>query len=467
MKYTLQLTIKNKENYNQGSNKLKYNKMKLIQKFCYRLIKGVWLCFTNFVVALSGKKRIAIISFLMILIVNLVSAQENYLVPGSVFREYTYAKRASPFKGDYAAYDSFQVVLNIDDLKDATSAEMALNFWGGHIGTSDQTFKVNGSKKYSFPQPHTPGSPYCYYRCVLGNPPVAFPPGLLKVGKNTITFFCGKQICYDFNWPNYFIYSFTVRVYYNKDAKKYVAGKIRKANSGDSDTAYNLIEFKTDVDDPSQVKSVEYIGYYQDYDLDGDGKPAGWHYTFDNGTWNNIIGKQLTTPYPQQWENYWVPEQNGSIKVIAKINSKNGLSYLTQPVIFDKLRQPNSTVKIYQTENLGENFSSRVEEKKECNIKITDDLSNAISAYLVVSCWSGEPEDGAKHTIGINNKTLAESPGKLHDWVLIKIPVPLEYLKTGDNTFFVYSETKEHAFEINYPGPAILIRYPSKDHPAE
>lgn len=68
------------------------------------------------------------------------------------------------------------------------------------------------------------------------------------------------------------------------------------------------------------------------------------------------------------------------------------------------------------------------------------------------------------HVVGINGKVLAESPGKLHEWVLLKIPVPVEYLKYGENTFFIYSETNEHVFEVNYPGPSMLIRFSDKEN---
>ena len=167
-------------------------------------------------------------------------------------------------------------------------------------------------------------------------------------------------------------------------------------------------------------------------------------------------------PYQASWNNFWVPQQNGIIKIVAKINSKNGISYLTQPIEYKGLKQINSVVKMYNTEKVGEYFGARVSERKECNIQINDDLTNAISAYIVLSSWSGASDDGAVHSIGINGKLLAESPGKLHDWAFLKIPVPLDYLKKGDNTFYVYSETDGHAFEVNYPGPSILIRYKDK-----
>ncbi|HAQ20538.1 MAG TPA: hypothetical protein DCR40_15110 [Prolixibacteraceae bacterium] len=391
---------------------------------------------------------------------NIVHAQDISLMPESVFREYSHKKMISPYKGAFDHFDSIQVALDIDDLKDAVYAEIALNFWGGHIGTSDQTFKVNGSKKNNFPQPNTLDNPYCYFRCIPGNRPVKIPTGMLKKGENKFTFFCGDQICYGYNWPHYWLNSFTVRVYYNKDLKKYVKGTIKKVK--ENDMAYNLVGFTTDVDDPSLVESVEYIGYYEDYDLDGDGNLASWQYIINNGVWDRIIGKQSIPPYNVTWNNNWVPQQNSTIKVIAKINSKNGLSYLTRPIEFNKLRQTNSIVKIYGTEKLNENFGVRAGQRKQCNLVITDNLTDAISAYLVLSTWSAKSEEGAVHVIGINGKMLAESPGKLHDWAFLEIPVPIEHLKSGDNTFFIYSETKGHALEVNYPGPSILIRYTDK-----
>ncbi len=386
------------------------------------------------------------------------SAQDTGLQPGSVFREYSFKKMVSPFKGEYAAYDSFEVKLDIDDLSQAVAAELAVNFWGGHIGTSDQVFKVNHSGKFHFPQPDTPGNPYCYFRFGHGNPPVKVPVALFKEGQNVFTFFCGPQVCHSFNWPLYWLNSFTVRVFYASGKRGYVRGMIEKKVPGDR-VAYNHVGLQTQVQDPAQVKSVEYIGYYEDYDHDGDGSLAGWQYMIEDGEWHHIVGKEFVSPYSHNWNNNWVPEQDNPIQVVAKINSESGLSYITDPITFDKLKQRNSVVKLYTAKSIGEYFGSRVSKRRECSIVVPDDLSNAVSAYLVLSSWSGESEDGALHSIGINGTMVAESPGKLHDVAFHRIPVPLDRLKTGDNLFYVYSETEEHMFEVNYPGPALLIRF--------
>jgi len=387
---------------------------------------------------------------------GIIYSQEAGLKPGSIFREYSYNKMISPYVGERAWKDSFFVDLEVDDLQNAIEAEIALKYWGGHSGTSDQTFRVNGSGKFDFPQPETPGNPYCYYRTFLGNPPVKVPVEILHEGLNRFTFFCGPQVCYNFNWPHYWIYSFTVRIYYD-NSKDCVRGEIKKAR--ETDTAFNLVGFSTEADDPEMVESVEYIGYYEDYDLDGDGNPAGWQYIINNGQWERIIGKQYLPPYYSSWNNFWIPQQSGDIRIIAKINSVNGLSYLTQALEYKGLVQKGSVIKMYNTKRLDENFAVRVGKRKECIIPVNDDLSDAISAYIILSAWSAESDDGKIHGMGINGKMLAECPGKLHDWAFLKIPVPMEWLKTGDNTFFIYSETAGHAFEVNYPGPSILVRF--------
>lgn len=69
--------------------------------------------------------------------------------------------------------------------------------------------------------------------------------------------------------------------------------------------------------------------------------------------------------------------------------------------------------------------------------------------------------------MGINRKKLAESPGKLHEWELLKIPLPLDYLKQGDNVFFIFSETEGHMFEVNFPGPSIQVQFSKKENTIE
>lgn len=162
---------------------------------------------------------------------------------GEVFREFTFNERAKPgthiseldpgTKRDFGKEHAWaknkprhvphSIVL---DLEGATRAEMSAEFWGGHIGTSGQKFSVNDNPWLDLPQPQgTPGRPQCFYRTLLGNNAVPIPLTHLRHGKNAVRFAAGPQICYGFDFGFYWIYAFTIRVFYG-DAKPHVAGQI-------------------------------------------------------------------------------------------------------------------------------------------------------------------------------------------------------------------------------------------------
>ena len=100
--------------------------------------------------------------------------------PGDIFRDYRYTSdmivefAASPKQQSPRALQRLSIShrernLDIWDLEDAERAEMSLEFWGGHPGTSDQSFRVNGGGWIPIPQIQgTPTDPRCYHRMLPG-----------------------------------------------------------------------------------------------------------------------------------------------------------------------------------------------------------------------------------------------------------------------------------------------------------
>ncbi|KPK84056.1 MAG: hypothetical protein AMS27_11025 [Bacteroides sp. SM23_62_1] len=375
--------------------------------------------------------------------------------PESIFKEFYYKSNITPPGRAINGIDSISVFIDVDDLVKAVKAEICIQYWGGHIGTSEQKFKINDSELYDFPQPPTPGSPYCYYRNLYGKPAVEIPLNNLEKGQNKLTFYKGEQICYSFNWAHYVINSVTIRIYYSSD-KECAKGKVIKIQ--DKDTAYQHIAFRTEVDHPENVVSVQYIGYFTDYDWDGDGIFTQWQYRLNKGSWEGILNTQYSPPYAAPWDNFWLPQQEDKLMIAAKINSANGCSYITRPVEYKALKQHNFNVIMYRPDTIPEVFGVRVGREKECIIKV-EKLDNSISAFLVFTSWSGATEDGANHEVGLNGNMIADNFGILHEAGIHMLPVPIEYLKEGDNIFHIFSNTEGHALEINWPGPAILVRY--------
>lgn len=394
--------------------------------------------------------------------------------PGDVFKEFTYV----PLQDHFAELDpncprkadpnfdmrnwQHQVTkkLNIE-LGDAIRAEMSVEYWGGHIGTSEQKFRVNGHDWIYIPQPHnTSGSPQCYYRTILGNETVPIPLEYLKDGCNEFQFTCGPQICHNFNWGFYWIYSFTVYIYYNS-LKPHTEGKITSPVSGSTTGDSPRITLSPS-SPPGSIKQVDFIGYYEDFDWDGNGIFRQWQYQTQYGSLRKHLGTTTCAPYTVTWDTEWIQDQDQPIKIMAKITNNNGVCYMTPAVENISLVRKDRSVKMYKASEVPENFGVRVGKKKTCKINITDNLSNAKDARLLLSTWSAAHSD----EIGINDKMIVERIGRVHDYSYDSIRVPLDIIKKGTNIFYIFSKTEHHALEVNWPGPVLLIKYEATKQPS-
>jgi hypothetical protein len=399
--------------------------------------------------------------------------------PGDVFKEYTYYETPwSPgpvYRSHFAELDPGtqrqfsktsgmynrprMVVKELDvDLDQAVKAEVSVEYWGGHIGTSEQKFRINGNEWIPVPQPrNTPGKPQCYYRTILGNESVEVPLQNLKDGRNEFQFTCGSQICYSFDWGFYWIYAFTLRVYYQK-SRQHAEGRIVQpvANSSLPDTV--SLVFRANNADP-KIASVDYIGRYEDFDWEGNGVYRQWHYQTQHGYLKQHIGTSRRSPFSVEWYDRWLPDQEEPVSIMAKVTDENGMCYMTPAVTGLTFTRSNGTVRMYKPHDVPEKFGVRVGNTASCKIEVGDPLENARSACLIVSSWSGKNDDGSVHEIRLNGKRISDNFGRFHDYSFDRLHVPLEYIKPGVNEVSVYSEFHGHALEINWPGPVLFIEF--------
>lgn len=387
--------------------------------------------------------------------------------PGNIFREFTYV----PLAGHFAELDPncprkadpnfgmrnkpHMVVQKLDlDLDGAVRAEVAVEYWGGHIGTSEQKFMVNGHDWIYIPQPHnTPSQPQCYYRTVLGNETVSVPLEYLKDGCNEFQFTCGSQICHNFNWGFYWIYSFTVFVYYDESVP-HPTGRILSPASGS--ILSESPAFTAEASSPNgDIKQVDYIGFFEDFDWDGNGVFEQWQYQTRHGVLKHHMGGATCASYDVTWDTNWIPDQKNPVKAMARITDRTGMCYMTQAIENLTLSRSDRLVKMYKAANVPEKFGVRVGAKMSCDLVVDDDLSRARKARIIVSTWSAAHGD----EIGLNDQMLKERLGCVHDYSYDSFPVPIDLIKQGVNKFFIYAETKHHALEVNWPGPVLLVEY--------
>jgi hypothetical protein len=343
--------------------------------------------------------------------------------------------------------------LSIDDLEGAARAEVSVQYWGGHIGTADQRFRVNGSAWFQIPQPRgTPTEPQCYYRTVLGENAVEIPLELLKQGENAFEFACGKQIRYGFNWGFFWVYSFTVRVYYGP-AKPRPSGRI--VAPGDGETLGDTPVMRAEARSPNgEIRQVDFMALYEDFDWEGNGLYRQWHYLLEGGQLSRHVGTATQEPYEVWWDTSWVPDQRRPVRIMARLVDATGLMAMTASVDGLRLGRDKS-VRMYKPEYVPENFGVRVGARKACMVFVDDDPAQAEEARLVLSTWSAAHAD----EIGLNGTKLLDRIGRVHNFSHDAIRVPVELLRKGRNEFYIFSKTEHHAAEINWPGPVLMLRF--------
>jgi len=382
-------------------------------------------------------------------------------VPGEYFKEYTYANRfgqvdPNSTRGGGAAEMRAAGVrehpLEISSLRNAVRAEVSVSYWGGHIGTSEQKFKVNGGDWIQIPQPkNTPTKPQCYYRTILGRATAEVPLNQLKAGRNMFQFTAGPQLCYSFNWGFYWVYEFTVRVYYKPPAE--APGRVVAPVDGATVGEHPRIAAEA-WKSATPIVQVDFVGEYEDFNWEGDGVSRQWHYIVERGQLRRHLGTALQAPYEINWDTAWVPDQGEPMRIAARITDADGMIYITRPVTVS-FRRNGRSVKLWKAAQIPEAFGVRVGRKKECTIEVTGDVKKARAARLVLSTWSAAHAD----EIGLNGTKLVERVGLVHNYSFDSIPVPLDVLRPGPNVFHIFSNTEEHAAEVNWPGPALLVEY--------
>lgn len=394
--------------------------------------------------------------------------------PGDIFREY---KWKGPFNNSTgwrrvvdpgATHPDAQQFINnpmnkitIGDLDKAIRAEMIIETWSGHAGTSDRRVRINRNDWIPIPESALigPGRAEGYLKFVY--PVVEIPLEQLKQGVNDFEFTSGPQISHDFGFGQWGVYGVTFRIYYD-NSKPHPEGRIiNPGNNSQISGTVNISAEATSTD--STIKSVDFIGWYEDFDIDGDGIYEEWQYRMRYCELQGHIGTATSAPYSVNWDTSWIPEQDKPIKIIARITDNNGISYMTEEVTGISLSNANA-VKLLKPYSVPQAYVARAGGKRFNKVDVGYDLSNAIDAKMVFATWCAAHAD----EIGINNVKVVGSIGKDHDYSFEEISLPLSLLKQGEvNKPYIYALTEHHGIEVMWPGIAIKIRFNGNAVPVE
>ncbi|MCD4798729.1 MAG: immunoglobulin domain-containing protein, partial [Methanosarcinales archaeon] len=416
----------------------------------------------------------AIISFLLpIFLASIVFAQfaGGTPVPGAIYKEFTFNHNSNNWRvtdpdidlnrHPTAAQFLPNPILNlyVDDLQDAVKAEVVIDFWGGHVGTTNKRFRFNENDWIVIPELDTLGpcpSPGNMYMQQV-NHLIEVPLSHLRTENNTFEGTSGPN---SWGWGQWGWYGVVLRIYYNPD-KPHATGQITAPVSNSAFSDNPTITVTTSGD----VNKVVFLAYYDGYDTDGDGVFADYHRNYHRESWESPIGirnhagSDTNAPYEVTWDTDWLPDQApGQIKLIARILDNNGYWYVTDEVTNLILQRTDFSVSLYRSTGVPEEFWVRDGNVKSSDVNIPDDLSSPdTTALMKVASWNGN--DGSEDFYSKVNNWTVPKYGSNHFYSYDQITVPVSALKTGSNTFTIGSSTVHHGPEIMWPGPAILVRY--------
>ena len=390
--------------------------------------------------------------------------------PGDIFREYVWT---GPWKNtgrwqrvtdpDTPRSDAKRFLPNhlnqihLDDFAGAVRAEVYIEQWGGHAGTSAKRMRVNGGDWIEIPVPAAiPGESgltpcpegYQYFTY----PSISVPIEQLQTGDNTFEFTSGPQVCFDFGWGQWGIYGVTFRLYYD-ESKPHADGRIIAPEPhsvfGDS------LQLRLAGTDPN-IARVDFIGRYHDFDFEGNGQYHQWHYNYRYGEITRHLGSVTEAPFTLTWHTDWVPDQDQPVQIVARILDTNGVYYMSDAVDGLTLSRPDRSVVLYRPFDVPGQWQTRSTKGSQHNkIFIPHDLDRATAAQMILTTWSG----GHADSIGVNDRRVIDHVGWTHDYSYDEVPVPLALLRPGTNELFTASRTSHHGIEVLWPGIALKVQY--------
>mgnify|MGYP000683945510 FL=1 len=286
-------------------------------------------------------------------------------------------------------------------------------------------------------------------------PVVRVPVSAFKSGPNN-SFRLRVDPKHPWRWPQNLINGLHIRIYYDPNARPHATGTITSLQSGDA-----LGEtVKLAVESTEPINRVDYVGLYEDVNLEGDGVYRQWHYLYFHGRLMHHIGSAEREPFEVAWNTSWIPDQKEPMEISARITDRTGLTYQTPAVTNLSLKRTDRSVELCKPYAIPKKWVTRSGEKTE-SFDVHGDPSDAVAAQLVWSSWS----PGYMRGVFINGTQVFDHEGPKYQTCYHRVTLgDVGMLKAGRNVLTTGKTPKingkmVHGMEVNWPGIMVLIRY--------
>jgi len=345
-----------------------------------------------------------------------------------------------------------------EDLFLLERAELRLDMWGGHPGTTNKRFMPNGKEVYDIPEVGTETG-----NCTYSYPVIDLKVGNLVSGINALQFTCDRGNSF---WGHFIIDSAAVRCFLKGDQPDLRKAGLDKFTAevelGNTDNV--LSETTTvSISYPERFKksiiSVDYFGHYLGFDDTGNGTENDWHGFTHKGRYKNHIGSTSEPPFLVRWDTSMIPSQSRPMEIRACVHLEGGFHYITETLSNLSFRPGRMQVEMHRCSIMPVPFWSRASRRNKAQINLPADISSLARARLMIKVWDGG-EGSIRESFKINGHPYSVTSGKaIHDVVLTIAEVDTQHLRAGKNEITLLSDTEHHGIEVLLPGPVIIARY--------
>ncbi len=364
------------------------------------------------------------------------------------------------FKDNPQAHQKGKMILEIaEDLSQVQRAELYLELWGGHQGTANKRFTLNGKSEYELLEVGTAEK-----NCTYSYPVIPLKLEELRRGANELQFTCEKGTSF---WGHYIIRAACVRLYLKPGCDQLEKARLLDfhpeiaAQPAKRPPERIRLHLLAPEEMMQRIESVEYWGKYRGFDENGNRSGDDWHgYTLDRNA-KAIIGIATDSPFHVDWDLSMIPDQK-DMRVMGVIRFKDqpNLVYVTS--ISTGLPTPprgETTVSLYGATDLPRPFASRLGRIRKCNIPLDVAPEQIERAELHVVVWDGRGPGGVPDPFTLNGHALDVSEWRgRHTLIYTVLSIPPKLLKRGDNEIRLLSRTEHHSIEILLPGPGLMVR---------
>lgn len=349
------------------------------------------------------------------------------------------------------------------DLEKALYAELIIERLQSHEGTNNLEVSVNGNDWMPVHEPHTMADSAIYYMFHF-YPRVKVPLEMISDGIMNIRLRVGDF--QEWGWPQNLFYGVNLCVYYDASKSNFETS-IDGLSSGDK--LGKDVVLKLDGKKSSSISKVDYIGFYEDVNWPGDGKYLQWQLHPHMGEIRNHIGSSVEAPFEVTWDTEWLPDQEADIKVMARIETTDGLVHLSEAT--DKLElERDYSVQLLKPTSQPLRWSTRSGQFNQ-QLYLDNEVTEIEEAKLYWKSWSPCYNVGME----INGNPVL---GEIEEWPCyayyeheLDVEDVTVFLK-GANTVTtlktpLHDGHMVHGMEVQWPGIQAKIKVKKKESPVQ